>query len=162
MIVRVCRCEGLINPEAHLDVLDNDAARNRVLAVTASTVELAEVGNLETIDGDSSLTVVLDNLVGGRLSTATLDERVTVTLQGESILADVDPPDVLNGARALAVNALDLFWEMLVYSGAPYAVSLTFANDGVLEGTTVLDDEDGVRVATLSLSSAGNTTAVGL
>ena len=39
---------------------------------------------------------------------------------------------------------------------------LAFANDGVLEGTAVLDDEDGVRVATLSLTSAGNTTAVGL
>jgi hypothetical protein len=38
----------------------------------------------------------------------------------------------------------------------------TLSDDGVLEGTAVLDDEDGVRVATLSLTSAGNTTAVGL
>jgi hypothetical protein len=99
---------------AYLDVLDDNAARDRVLAVTASTVELAEVGNLETVDGDSSLTVVLDNLVGGRLSTATLDEGVTVTLQGESILADVDPPDVLDGARALAVNTLNLVYNKSV------------------------------------------------
>ena len=46
--------------------------------------------------------------------------------------------------------------------GTSHAILLTLANDGVLEGTTVLDDEDSVRVATLSLSSAGNTTAVGL
>lgn len=38
----------------------------------------------------------------------------------------------------------------------------TLSDDGVLEGTTVLDDEDGVSVATLSLTTAGNTTAVGL
>ena len=41
-------------------------------------------------------------------------------------------------------------------------IVLTLANDGVLKGTAVLDDEDGVSVATLSLTSAGNTTAVGL
>ena len=39
---------------------------------------------------------------------------------------------------------------------------LTLADNGVLEGTAVLDDEDGVRVATLSLTSAADTTAVGL
>ena len=38
----------------------------------------------------------------------------------------------------------------------------TLANDGVLKGTAVGDDEDGVLVTTLSLTSAGNTTAVGL
>ena len=70
-----------MDSKAHLDVLDDDAARNRVLAVTASTVELAEVGDLETVDGDGSLAVMLDNLVGSRLSTAALDKRVSVTLQ---------------------------------------------------------------------------------
>lgn len=41
-------------------------------------------------------------------------------------------------------------------------LDLVGADDGVLEGSTVLQDEDGVRVATLLLTSAGNTTAVGL
>ena len=95
---------------AYLDVLDDNAARDGVLAVTARTVELAEVGNLETIDGDDSLTVVLNNLVGGRLSTSTLDHGVAITLQGKSILANIDPPDVLNGARSLAVNTLNLVY----------------------------------------------------
>ena len=131
---------------AYLDVLDDNGAGDRVLAVTASTVELAKVGDLETVDGDSSLTIVLDDLVGGRLSTSALDNGVTVTFQGKSVLADVDPPDVLDGAGALAVDTLDL----------------VLADDGVLEGTAVLDDEDGVRVATLGLTSARNTTAVGL
>lgn len=97
---------------AYLDVLDDNGASDRVLAVTASTVELAEVGNLETVDGDGSLTVVLDDLVGGRLGTATLDEGVTVTLEGKSVLADVDPPDVLDSAGTLAVDTLDLVYML--------------------------------------------------
>jgi hypothetical protein len=37
---------------------------------------------------------VLDDLVGCGLGTSTADSGVTVALQGESILTDVDPPDV--------------------------------------------------------------------
>ena len=61
-------------------------------------------------------------------------------------LADSLPPDVLNGAAALAVDTLNLVG----------------ADDGVLQGATILDDEDGVRVASLLLASAVNTTAKGL
>jgi hypothetical protein len=105
---------------------------------------------------------VLNDLVGGRLSTTTLDQSVTVTLQRESILANVDPPDVLNGARTLAVNTLDLVYEVLVCDSIHRVVLHTLSDDGVLEGTAVLDEEDSVSVATLGLTSAGNTTAVGL
>lgn len=41
-------------------------------------------------------------------------------------------------------------------------LDLVLSNDGVLESTAVLDDEDGVLVATLNLTSAADTTAVGL
>ena len=41
-------------------------------------------------------------------------------------------------------------------------LDLVLSNDGVLESTTVLDDEDSVLVATLSLTSAADTTAIGL
>jgi hypothetical protein len=41
-------------------------------------------------------------------------------------------------------------------------LNLVLSNDDVLESTSVLDQEDGVLVATLSLTSAANTTAVGL
>lgn len=89
---------------------------------------------------------MLDDLVLSTGGTTALDESVTVTLEGESVLADLLPPDVLDGARTLAVNTLDLI----------------SANDDVLEGSTVLEDEDGVAVATLSLTSALDATAVGL
>lgn len=41
-------------------------------------------------------------------------------------------------------------------------LDLVGADDGVLEGGSVLEDKDGVGVATLSLASAVNATAVGL
>jgi hypothetical protein len=43
---------------------------------------------------------VLDDLVGGGLGTTALDHGVTVALEGESILANVDPPDVLESKLA--------------------------------------------------------------
>lgn len=49
----------------------------------------------EAVNGDCSLSVVLDDLVVGGLGTSTLYHGVTVTLEGKSILANVDPPDVL-------------------------------------------------------------------
>lgn len=129
-----------------LDVLDNNIAGAHLLAVTASAVKLAEVDGSEAVDGDGTETVVLDDLVLGAGSTATADKSVAVTLDGEGILADLLPPDVLDGARALAVNTLDLVG----------------ADDDVLEGSTVLKDEDGILVTTLLLASALHTSAVGL
>jgi hypothetical protein len=99
----------------------------------------------EAIDGDRSLSVVLDDLVIGGLSTSALDQCVTVALDGKSILAHVNPPHVLNGAFSFAVNTLNL----------------VFANDDVLKSTAVLDIEDSVLVAALCLTSALNATAVG-
>lgn len=129
-----------------LDVLDDNVAGAHLLAVTARSVKLAEVNDSEAVDGDRTQTVVLDNLVIGASGTAALDESVTVTLEGEGILADLLPPDVLDGARTLAVNTLNLVG----------------ADDDVLEGGSVLKDEDSIRVAALLLTSALHTTAVGL
>jgi hypothetical protein len=78
-----------------LDILDNNAASNAVLAVTASAVQLAEVHNLETVDGNGALAVVLDDLVVSGLGTSAFDHGVAVALEGESIFANVDPPNVL-------------------------------------------------------------------
>ena len=127
-----------------LDVLDNDRAGDGVLAVTAGTVQLAKVHDGEAVDSDSALSVVLNDLVGSRLSSSTLDEGVSISLEGKSILADIDPPDVFDGATALAVNTLDL----------------VLTNDGILEGTSILDDEDCIGVSTLGLTSARLATAV--
>ena len=68
-----------------LDVLDDNVALGALLAVSAGAVELAEVGNLEAVDGDGSGTVVLDDLVLGAGGTSTGDGGVTVLLQGEGI-----------------------------------------------------------------------------
>lgn len=100
----------------------------------------------EAVDGDGALAVVLHNLVGSGLGTSALDHGVAVSLDGESVLTDIDPPDVLDGAGSLAVDTLNL----------------VLADDGVLQGTAGLDGEDGIRVTALILTSALDTTAVGL
>lgn len=41
-------------------------------------------------------------------------------------------------------------------------LDLVLANDSILDGATILDDEDGILVTTLSLASAGNATSIGL
>lgn len=89
---------------------------------------------------------MLDDLVLGASGTSTLDVGGTVALQGERIFAHCAPPDILDGAGALAVDALNL----------------VLADDDVLEGGTVLEDEDSVGVTALSLTSAADTTAIGL
>lgn len=61
-------------------------------------------------------------------------------------LADGLPPDVLNGASALAVDTLDLVGT----------------DDGVLQSTALEDREDGVAVITLGLAGTLDTTAEGL
>jgi hypothetical protein len=54
----------------------------------------------EAVDGDRSLSVVLNDLVISGLGTSTLDQGVTVSLDRKRIFANVDPPDVLDGASS--------------------------------------------------------------
>lgn len=61
-------------------------------------------------------------------------------------LADLLPPDIFNSAGTKAVNTLDLVG----------------ADDGVLEGTSLLDDEDGIVLSALDLAGAFNAATVGL
>ena len=117
-----------------------------LLAVAARAVELAEVLDGEAVDRDGTNTVVLDDLVLGVASTTTDDLSVTVTLEGKSVLTDGVPPDVLNGAGTETVNTL----------------VLVLANDGVLESSAVSEEEDSVGVAAFGLTTALDTTAVGL
>lgn len=118
----------------------------------------------EAVNGDGSLSIVLDDLVISRLGTSALDQGVTVTLEGKSILANINPPDVLDGAGS-CVKSVHLQYEMLAGVMLTLAVNtldLVLANDGVLEGASVLDEEDSVLVTTFNLTSALGTTAVGL
>ena len=77
-----------------LDVLDHDVALGALLAVSAGAVELAEVGDLEAVDGDGSGAVVLDHLVVSSGGTAAGDGGVTVLLQSESVWSIVSMCEV--------------------------------------------------------------------
>jgi hypothetical protein len=73
------------------------------------------------------------DLVISTLGTSSDDFSVTVTLEAQGVFANVGPPDVLNGTSALAVDSLDL----------------VFTDDGVLQGSTALEDENGIGVTAL-------------
>lgn len=117
------------------------------IAVSARAVQLSEVLNGEVGDLEGTATVVLEDLVLGTVGTAALDVGgVTgvLVLDGEGVLANRAPPDVLESAGTLAVDTLDLVG----------------ADDDVLQGTALLDLEDSVGVATLILTGAVDTTVV--
>ena len=98
-----------------LDVLDADVAQAHLAAVAAAAVELAKVDGGEAVDGDGAQAVVLDDLVVGVLGAAALDAGVAVAFDGEGVLADVYPPDVLDGARALAAVSRSVYTHNRVY-----------------------------------------------
>jgi len=97
--------------------------------------------NLSTY-GDSSSSVVLDNLVLGVLRASTLDQRITSAEHGNSVLADIAEPDILDRAGSEAVNTLEG----------------VHTDNNVGESGTVLKDEDGVVAASVGISVAGLAT----
>jgi hypothetical protein len=126
------------------------------LAVTAAAIEFPKVRDVERVDDNlfitsddckhprhnhthSSTTVVLDDLVGRTLGATVVDARcATLLLDGHGIFTHFLEVDVVEGAGTDAVDALGLIG----------------ANDDVLESGTLLEEEDSVRVATLSLTFA--------
>lgn len=126
---------------------ESDAANSPILlAVTTAAVKLSKVLNGESINGDATNTIVLDNLILSTASTTTDNLAIAITLECQRILANSIPPHVLDSAGTKAVNTF----------------VLVFANDGVLEGGAVGKKEDGVFVAALGLAAALNAAAVGL
>lgn len=90
---------------------DLHVPRWHLVAVATAAVQLAEVADGEVVDNHSASAVVLDDLVLGTSGTAAVDGgRLIVTLlfDGEGVFADGVPPDIGNGAAALAVDTLDL------------------------------------------------------
>lgn len=86
-------------------------AGGHLLAVTAAAVELTKVRDLEVLDDDGTSTVVLDDLVLGAGSAATVDGSglpIFLLLDRESILADGVPDNVVESAATVAVNTLNL------------------------------------------------------
>lgn len=132
-----------------VDTVEGNVALGHLVAVAAAAIKLAEVLDEEAGDGESTATVVLEDLVLSTLSTATDDvggARGTLLLDGESVFADGSPPDVLESARAEAVDTLDLVG----------------GDDDVGESGALLEHEDSVAVTTLGLATAVNTTAESL
>ena len=69
-----------------LDVLDNDVSWATVLAaVTAAAEELADIDDSVVLDGDSSSSVMLDNLVNCVLSSTSLDQNASSALESDGI-----------------------------------------------------------------------------
>lgn len=82
------------------DVLDDDVARPAVvLAVAAGARQLAVVAGEEAVDDDGAAPVELEDLVRGVEGAAAVDVRGAARLlEGRGVLADVGPPDVVQGA----------------------------------------------------------------
>lgn len=74
---------------------------------------------------------MLDDLVGTVVSTTTNDPSLgacLVVLDGETVLADILPPDELKGAVTIAVDTL----------------SLVLADDHVAKSRALVEVEDGI------------------
>src|SRR5258706_5840683 len=131
-----------VDPGDHLrrpggDVVDHDVALERVGAVAAGAVELAGVLHVEAGDVDRAVAVVLEHLVAGGPGAAADDVAGAAAgaHEGRGVLADVLPPDVLDGAGTEAVNA----------------VAGRSADDAVLDRRAVGQLED--RVLALALAA---------
>lgn len=119
------------------------------LAVAAAAVQLAEGFDGESADGESTGAVVLENLVLGPEGATRGDGgglSGILGLDGEGVLADGGPPDVVESAATVAVDALNLVGS----------------DNDVGELGALLEDEDGVRVTALGLTSAGDTAVESL
>jgi len=162
-IVAVDTSKGLAAHSS--DARDGHGTLGHRVAIAAGAVELAKVVDGEVFDTDFAAGVVLDDLVVSTLGTTANDAVGTAAfLEGECIydwlarwhacllgenrhtLADSLPPDILDSASTLAVYALDL----------------VRADNGILESTALLDDKDGVALATFGLAGTFNATAVRL
>lgn len=116
-------------------------------AIPARAIQLADVGGIEVLDGDQTPAVVLEDFVAGTAGTAAVDVGGSGGLaEGGGVLADVGPPDVVEGAGSFAV----------------YALAVVGTDDDVGEGCAVLEDEDGVFFAAFGLVGAGRGGAVPL
>jgi hypothetical protein len=69
-----------------LDIGDNNVARSAVLAAISTAAEqLSNTDDRVILDGHSATTVVLNNLVLGVLSTTSLDEDASSSLESDGI-----------------------------------------------------------------------------
>lgn len=114
-----------------LGVVYNNVALIRLVTVAARAVEFAKVARIEVGDGDSSGTIVLEDLVLCVESTTT-DNIRNVTgaglLEGSSILAYVLPPNI----------------DELTWSTTVDTLSLVSTNDHVGDSCSRFENEHGI------------------
>ena len=131
-------------------------------AVSARAVELSKGLYAVAVDLNVSAAVVLHDLVRARLGATANDVGSSAALlDRDGVLADILEPDVVDVARAKAVNALLL---VLSNDNIPDKIPVKNANR-ILEKLVSLDsaarlyEEDGVGITTLAVR-AGIRTAV--
>lgn len=113
------------------DVVEDDVAFAHGLAVTARAIEFSEISNCESAHAERASAVVLKNFVSCTEGTTALDgggSAGRLLFDGESILADLRPPDVGQGTASEAVNALNLVGT----------------DDDVAEGSSFFEVEDSI------------------
>ena len=111
-----------------------------LLAISTRSVQFANVLGVEVLNCHSPAAIVLQYLVAGLASTSSVDVRCARgLLESGSILADINPPYVVERASTQAV----------------YAFAVVRPNDDVGEDSAVFEDEDCVSIAALSLVIAG-------
>jgi hypothetical protein len=109
--ITVVRVDAAEHPAVDGDrVLDNDMARPAVARTVAAVADdLAVVLGEEVLDTYRAAAVELEDLVFGPEGTATVDVGCAGgLLQGCGVLADVFPPDVVEGAFTQLEPAVDL------------------------------------------------------
>lgn len=117
-----------------------------LFAITTAAIKLSKILDGEAIDGDRPNTIMLNNLVLSTTSTTSNDLTITITLEGQGVLAYSIPPHILNRASTQTMHTL----------------TLIFTDDGILEGSAVFEKEHGIRVAAFGLAAAGDAASVGL
>ncbi|KAI6771617.1 hypothetical protein HG531_009242 [Fusarium graminearum] len=138
-------------------VLDDDVARTAVvLAVATAADQLAVVLSVEILDLDGTTTVELNDLVRGLEGTATVDEGCAAgLLEGNGVLTDIGPPDVVQGANGkVRVERTVQWFSDLPSSLAVNTLSLRSTDNDVGKSGTGLENEHGVLLTSLCLTLA--------
>jgi len=142
-VVRVDTGEG--GAAGSLDLREEGRALVLSAAVSAAPVQFAESLDTVRVNLDGPSTVVLDDFVFGVLGAAADDVGLAGgLLDGDSVLAYILEPDVVEIAGAKAVDTL----------------SLVSADDDILNSRATLDEENGVGVTAFVLFLASTATTV--
>lgn len=128
-----------------VNVFHDDGPCALRLAIPTAPIQLPNLLSEEVLDMNRSAPVVLEHLVTRLPRAAAVHVRgARLLLESGRIFAHFGPPHVIERTRAHAVHAL----------------AVVRPNDDIGQRSAVLDDEDGVFVASLILALAGRRAAI--